>query len=96
MNCKVTWAERKASRTQLQIMCDEGIANALLRDCTIMDYNASPRRKGVGTAAYSLVEGELRKGGCKKVELIRVNPESAGFWRKLGYKIKGSRGSKKL
>ena len=96
MRCRLRWSERKGDRTQLQYTCDKGIANALLSGCTIMDYNAQPRNSGIGTLVYPLVEGELREAGCREVKLIRVNPRSVSFWRKQGYRIKGTEGSKRL
>lgn len=47
------------------------------------------RRKGIGRALMSWVEGDLAKMGCPKLNLqVRAsNPNAVSFYKRLGYEV---------
>jgi ribosomal protein S18 acetylase RimI-like enzyme len=47
------------------------------------------RRRGIATALVRQVEGLLAERGCLKVNLqvLASNPQTVGFYQKLGYSV---------
>lgn len=57
--------------------------------CTIMNVwvDEDLRIKGYGTKLVRYIESLAMKKGCNKMRTNPINPESRGFFEKLGYMI---------